>query len=338
MSAEIEFLHPWVLALLPLALMPLAPRRGDALAFSDTGLLPRDGWGRAMGMLARALAVVAIASLIVALAAPGRPETLEPRIGRGAEILLLIDRSRSMDEPMLPSDWREISPYEIRHQTHSRGERKAKAARRLLAEFVAQRPHDRFALSFFSASTLRVVPFTQRGEVVQAGIAAGGLGRGLSDTDVGRALIDAIARFDERRYTGSRIILLVSDGGARLTSEVRQAIAEGLQRQRVALYWLYLKGFNRPDLDDIEEASEAIPEIALHRFFERLKTPYRAYQAASPEDLAAAVVDVGRQQNFPLEFEERVPRHDHSRGFVLTGAIACMLLLVLRGLQVRSWA
>ncbi len=47
---------------------------------------------------------------------------------------------------------------------------------------------------------------------------------------------------------------------------------------------------------------------SLHRFFQTLRTPYRAYQAEAPEDLARAVADVGRQQNFPLDFIEQVPR------------------------------
>ncbi len=334
----LDFLHPWLLVLLPLALLPFVTRGVDALPYPHLGWLPPDPLGRAAGLLLRLLAALLIASLVIALAAPGEAETVESRTGRGAEILLLIDRSRSMDEHMLPDDWRTLSPYDIRHQTLSRGQIKSQAARELLSSFVAQRPDDRFAVSFFSASTLHVVPFTQHDEVVQAGITAGGVHRGLSETDVGRALISAIARFDQRPYSGSRIILLVSDGGARLDEDTRQAIRAGLERQRVALYWLYLKGFNRPDLDVPDEASAAIPEVALNRFFASLPTPYHAYQAESPEDLAAAVADVGRQQNYPLDFEERVPRRDHSRAFVVAGLLLAALLLGLQRFRLERWA
>jgi len=333
----IDFLHPWLLALLPLALLPLVARGADALPYPHLGWLPPDPLGHAAGLLLRILTALLIACLVIALAAPGEAEKVETRTGRGAEILLLIDRSRSMDEHMLPDDWRTLSPYDIRHQTLSRGQIKSQAARELLSSFVAQRPDDRFAVSFFSASTLHVVPFTQHDEAVQAGITAGGVHRGLSETDVGRALISAIARFDRRPYSGSRIILLVSDGGARLDEDTRQAIRAGLERQRVALYWLYLKGFNRPELDMPGEASDAIPEVALHRFFASLPTPYHAYQAESPEDLAAAVADVGRQQNYPLDFEERVPRRDHSRGFVAAGLLLGALLLVLQRFRLERW-
>lgn len=338
MIGGVDFLHPWVLAALPLALLPLARRGADRLPFPDLRWLPADPLGRALGVLWRALAATAIGSLVIALAAPGRAESVEPRTGRGAEILLLIDRSRSMDEHMLPSDWRELNPEFLRQLANERGELKSSAARRLLTDFVAQRPHDRFAVSFFSASILHAVPFTQHGEVVAAGIAAGGVGRGLSSTDVGNALISAIARFDHRRYTGSRIILLVSDGAAHLDMITQRAIEAGLQRNRVTLYWLYLKAFGRPDLNSAGAEAEKIPEVALHRFFESLPTPYRAYQAESPEDLAAAVAEVGRQQNFPLDFEERIPRRDHSRPFVAAGALACLALLGLSVARIRSWA
>lgn len=336
MIAGIDFLRPGLLLLLPLALLPLLARGVDALPYPHTGWLPADALGRSAGHALRLLAALLIACLVIALASPGTPETVAARTGRGAEIQLLIDRSRSMDERMLPSDWRSLSPHEIRHQTLSRGPVKAQAARELLAAFVAQRPDDRFAVSFFSASTLHVVPFTQHDEVVQAGIAAGGVHRGLSETDVGGALISSIGRFDKRPYSGSRIILLVSDGGARLDEDTRRAIRAGLEHHRIALYWIYLKGFNRPDLDTPGEASEAIPEVALHRFFEGLPTPYHAYQAESSEDLAAAVADVGRQQNYPLDFEERIPRQDHGRAFVQAGLVLALLLLALGRLRIGA--
>ncbi len=71
--------------------------------------------------------------------------------------------------------------------------------------------------------------------------------------------------------------------------------------------------------------------------FQSLPVTYRLYQADSPEDLAKAVAEVGRQQNFPLDFEERVPRQDHSRLFFSLAALCCALLLVYRSLLLRSW-
>jgi mxaC protein len=298
--------------------------------------LPRDHAGQIAGWLWRMLASLAIFSTVVALAGPGKPQTQVPRVGRGAEILVLMDRSRSMDDHMLPSDWRKYDRSLLLYHL-SRGQPKAKVARDLLARFVVQRPDDRFGLMFFSTKPLSVVSFTQHDEVVQAGIAAADIGRGLANTEVGRALLAAISEFNGRIYSGSRIILLVSDGGAYLDGPTQQRIMAGLARNRIALYWIYLRSYNSPTLDDAATENGNAPEIALHKFFQTLRTPYRAYQAEVPEDLAKAVADVGQQQNFPLDFLEQVPRQDFSRRCIAIAAVCCVLLLFGRSLAIRSW-
>ena len=336
MTTSFDFAHPWALLLLPLAVLPLLRRRRDTLPFSYAPWLPRDPLGEIAGWLWRILATVAIFSTVIALAGLGKPQTQVSRVGRGAEILVLMDRSRSMDDHMLPSDWRKYDRSFLLHHL-SRGLPKAKVARDLLAKFVAQRPDDRFALMFFSTKPLSVVSFTQHDEVVQAGIAAADIGRGLANTEVGRALLAAIAEFDRRAYSGSRIILLVSDGGAYLDEPTKHRVLAGLARNRIALYWIYLRSYNSPTLDNTDPDWANAPEMALHTFFQSLRTPYRAYQAEAPEDLAKAVADVGRQQNFPLDFLEEVPRQDFSRRFIAVAAICCLLLLIGRSLALRSW-
>jgi mxaC protein len=338
MSTNLDISHPWVLLLLPLALLPLMRARSDTLLFSYLPWLPTDPAGRVAGWLRRALAVLSIASIVVGLAGPGRPQTQIARTGRGAEIVVLIDRSRSMDQRMLPSDWRTIDPIIRTQQSWNRGPQKSKTARELLSHFVAQRPDDRFSLMFFSGGPLPVVPFTQHGDVVQAGITAGGTGPGLSSTDIGRALLAAIAEFDAREYTGSRAILLVSDGGAQLDPPTRRRIVAGLERNRIALYWLYLRSINGANLDTDDPQSDAVAEVAMHHFFQSLSTPYHAYQASEPKDLAQAVADVGRQQNLPLDYLERVPRRDYDRICFALGAFSCLMLLTFSAVQLRSWS
>ena len=335
--SPLDFAHPWALALAPLALLPLLRSRAGRLPFSYVPWLPRDGMGRFASFLWRGLAALAMLGIVLALAGPGIPQTEVTRTGHGAEILVLIDRSRSMDLRMLPANWRQIDPLIRTQQAWNNGPQKSKTARDLLAKFVSERPDDRFSLMFFSTGPLPVVPFTQHDDIVQAGITAGGIGRGLSDTDVGRAMLAAIHEFEQRAYSGSRIILLVSDGGAQLDPPTRTRIQAGLTRNRIALYWLYLRSINSPNLETQEPDAEAVPEIALRRFFQGLRTPYRAYQAEEKGDLERAVADVGRQQNLPLDFTEQVPRRDFSRECLLEAILSCLLLLVHRALQLRSW-
>lgn len=333
----IELLRPWVLLLLPLALLPLLRRRRETLGYSYLGWLPKDRLGRVAGLLGTAFAVGAILCVVIALAGPGRPQTQVARTGHGAEIIVLMDRSRSMDLRMMPSDWRTIDPIIRTQQAWHRGPQKSKTARDFLSQFIAERSDDRFSLVFFSGGPLLAVPFTQDDIVLQAGIAAAGIGVGLNETDVGRALVRAIGEFDDRPYSGSRIILLVSDGGAHLDTATGTRIAAGLARNRISLYWVYLRSINSPPLEGDDPRTEMAPEIALHRFFEKLQTPYRAYQAEVPEDFARAVADVGRQQNLPLDYYERIPRKDYSRHLLGAAGFCCLMLLIYRALQLRSW-
>src|SRR5687768_6370516 len=164
-----------------------------------------------------------------------------------------------MDDHMLPSNWRSLDPNVL---LHHKGRQKSEVARELLSKFVAQRPDDRFSLMYFSNRPLSVVPFTEHAAVMQAGIAAGGTGRGLADTEVGPALSAAIEVFDDRAYSGSRIILLVSDGGAHLDEMTRTRIQSVLARNRIALYWLYLRSYNSARLDAQDERWENAPEMA----------------------------------------------------------------------------
>ena len=338
MTPHLDFLHPWALLLLPLAALPLLRARHDTLPFSHLPWLPPDPAGRILGWLRTVAAMLAMTCIVVGLANPGRPQTQVLRTGRGAEIVVLIDRSRSMDNRMLPSDWRTIDPIIRTQQSWNRGPQKSKTARELLSDFVAQRPEDRFSLMFFSGGPLPVVPFTQHGEVVQAGITAGGTGPGLSSTDVGRALLAAIAEFDVREYTGSRAILLVSDGGAQLDPPTRRRITAGMTRNRIALYWLYLRSINGASLDDTDPQADSIAEVALHHFFQSMGTSYHAYQVSEPKDLVQAVADVGKQQNLPLDYLERIPRQSYAKVCFALAALACVALLGLGTLQLRSWS
>ena len=80
-----------------------------------------------------------------------------------------------------------------------------------------------------------------------------------------------------------------------------------------------------------------MPEVSLHRFFQTLPGAYRAYEADDPQGLARAVADVGRQQNFPLDYAERVPRRDFSRIALAVTAACCALLLAVRAITLGAW-
>ena len=326
MTSPIDFAQPWALLLLPLALLPLLRRRGDTLSFSHVGWLPVDQLGRAVGLVWRGCAVLTILSIVVGLAGPGRSNLQVLRTGTGAEILILMDRSSSMDDTM------------GRQPIDSRGMSKNEVARRALTRFVDERPNDRLAFMMFGISPVPVVRFTANHRIIQDAIAGTSIGRGMPDTQLDRGLRAAIGQFDGRRYDARRAIVLVSDGGARLDPQARKEIEEGLARNQIDLYFVYLRsGVYSPDLRAIA-ANDASAEAELHRFFVTLKSPYHWYQASDADAMAAAMADINRQQKYQVSFVERLPRQDRSSYCFAAALIFCTLLLVLHVIQVRSWA
>jgi len=93
-----NFDTPWLLALLPLALLPWWARPRHALSNGWLAMMPRDRASDAISFALRAASVGALAALIVGAAGPYRPEYTVQKVGKGAEIVLVLDRSRSMDQ------------------------------------------------------------------------------------------------------------------------------------------------------------------------------------------------------------------------------------------------
>jgi mxaC protein len=125
--------HPLVLVLLVFCLPPLL---GLGFRWSDFPSLlaaPRDGTSNALDWALRVLAAIPVAALTLALAGLHEGQQTVQRVGRGAHIVVVLDRSLSMDEPFAV----------VGEKAH---ESKTAAASRLLTDFFARRPHDSFAI------------------------------------------------------------------------------------------------------------------------------------------------------------------------------------------------
>lgn len=337
----------WLLVL-PLAALPwwrgqgvlLTPRR-----FSHLGLWPQDAPSRHLQQGLRAAASLSLAGLVLALAGPYRPEYEVERQGQGAEIVLLLDRSRSMDQSFTNGAGplnRFTANYSVASDRPATDRQsKAETARQLLAAFTAGRRNDRFGMVLFSAMPLKVLDFTQKPEAIQAAIAAGAVGRGVSDTDIGQALLEGVAMFDQRAYTGSRVLLLVSDGGDHVEPTVRERFAQLMRRHRVSLVWIYIRSPRSPGLmaDAVAppENADTVPEYFLHRFFQSLPTPYRAYEAENPQALERAIADVDRLENLPITYTDTVPRRELAPACLGLALLGLLALLLARQMQLRSW-
>ena len=328
------FLHPWFLLALPLAALPfLAPVR-DPLVWSDLALLPEDPAADRLSRLLQCAAALAIAATTLALSAPYLPEATFSRIGRGAEIVLLLDRSRSMDQNFGPAT-------NTLHEGDARiDESKAKIAKRLIAAFTAGRPNDVFSMIDFTNIAIPTLEFTQKRDAVQSAIRAADVGKGLADTDIGHALEAAGERFSDRMYTGSRIVMLVSDGGGQIEPDLRKYLTQLYKRNRIALYWIYIRSFYSPPLTgplDTPENEDAVPERFLNKFFSGIGIPYHAYEAQNPEALKGAIDDVGRLEAHPITISDVTPRRDLSPWLFVVAAVLTGGLAWAKFLERRAW-
>ena len=328
---NISFAVPWVLALLLLAVLPLLRQPAQRRTFPWLGLLPRDRWSDAVGFVLRVVHALAIALVVIALARPYRLDEPTQRVGRGAEIVILLDRSRSMDQAY------NFESGQERVTRWQRGEPKASVARRLLAQFAARRTEDRFALVAFSTQPIPVLGLTRKPELIAAALAASDMRPALGDTDIGRGLLGAIRTFDNQPYRGSRVIMLASDGGGHIDEEMQREIAARLKQARITLYWLYIRSFGAPSLlanssTIAADTADVVAEQSLHRFFAMMGSPYRAFQAESATALQEAIDEVGRLESAPLEYAEVQPRHEFE--LLLFGA-ALVAVLVL--VAARRW-
>ncbi|GAB4068473.1 VWA domain-containing protein [Ancylobacter sonchi] len=313
--------HPLLLGLLVLAALPLAASPLIRQGIPSVFLAPADGLSRAVSLSLRLAGSVAILAIVLGLAGLHRREQMIARQGTGAHLVLLLDRSSSMD-----NSFADRAPS---------GDQEAKSvvAKRLLDDFVARRARDRIGVAAFSTSPMPVLPLTDHHEVVRAAIAA--IDRpGLAFTDVGRGLALALSSFADDEDEASRAILLVSDGAALIDRKVQETLRDAVARTPVHLYWLFLRSrgakgiFEEPPPG--ENTPQANPERHLHLFFQSLGVPYRAFEATSPRAVEQAIAEIDRQETRPITYFERVPRRDLARPAFAVAAGATTLLLLAK--------
>lgn len=324
------FNFPWVLWLLPLALLPILLERAHTRSYSWLEMLPSDPLSNLIGLLLKILAALSLAATIIGLSGPHSLEQQIERIGVGAQIVLVIDRSASMDDPFAggTADGRV-------------GETKSVAASRLMTDFVNARKNDMIGMITFSNSAMYVLPLTESREAVLAAIKATA-GNSLFQTNIGGGLTSAVPLFEKVPDSGSRAIILLSDGAGRMGSDAQQKLRDWLQRYNINLYWIVLRQPSGISIFDPKyenySGDDPLPaEVELHDFFKTLRTPFHAYEAEDPKSLAAAMADINQKEKKPIKYLEKIPGRDFTQLCYFIAALMIALLLSVKYLEVRTW-
>ena len=322
------FSHPWMLWLLPLALLPLIFQRAHSKSYSWLDMLPADPLSDLIGLILKILAVLILTFIILGLSAPHSNQQLVERIGVGAQITLVLDRSASMDDPFSGS-----TPTTV-------GETKSAAASRLITQFVQSRQNDMLGMITFSNSAMYVLPLTENKEAIVAAVRATA-GNALFQTNIGSGLTSAAGLFDKVPDSGSRAVILLSDGAGRIDSNTQQKIKDWFDRMHLSLYWIVLRqpgGLSIFDQNYKPQEDQPLPpEIELHEFFKTFKTPFNAYEAEDPKTLQLAIDDINRKEKKPIKYLHKIPGKDFSTLCFTIAAIMIALLLGMKYIEVKTW-
>lgn len=299
----IAFEIPWALSGLLLILLPLLSTGVKPTSHPWLAVLPPDPVSVLFSAGIRLIGTLTLAALILGLSGIHLKEQQIERIGHGAHIVMLLDRSSSMDNTFAGK------------APNGMDESKSAAARRLLSAFVDKRRQDRIGIAAYSTSPLFVMPLTENKQAIQAAISAMAT-PALAYTNISKGLAMALSFFEQQPLvTGARVLLLVSDGAAAIDPDSELELRKLFKEKQVRLYWVFLRAQNSPGLyakpeSSREDTAEAMPERYLNLFFSSLNIPYQAYEAESPEAMKQAILDIDQLENQPLHYYERIPKRD----------------------------
>jgi mxaC protein len=323
----IAFETPWFLAGLLLTLLPLFKTGIKPVAYSWLVMLPPDPLSVFFSGGLRLIGMATVAALILGLSGIYLKEQQIERVGHGAHIVMLLDRSISMDTTFAGK------------APNGAEESKSVAAKRLLSRFVDKRQQDRIGIAAYSTSPMFIMPLTENKQAIQSAISAMSA-PALAYTNISKGLAMALSFFERQPITGARVLLLVSDGAAAIDPESELELRKLFKESQVRLYWIFMRTQNSPGLFTVPDNSrddnaDAMPERYLNLFFSSLNIPYQAYEAESPKAMQQAIHDIDQLENRSLQYFEHIPKRDLTDVCYRWATAMLVLLFVLKFLEVR---
>lgn len=325
--SDVDFGQKWAFLLL-LALPVVAylsfhaeRRRSPTLAYSRAGALstiPQGIFGYLVH-LPRALRLVALGLLVIALARPQKRSSEESEV-EGIDIVIALDVSNSMQETDLEPD-------------------RLTAAKKVIDDFVRRRPSDRIALVIFGKEAFTQCPLTLDTRALRNLLADVRLG--LIDgqgTAIGNALGTSLNRL--RKSTAkSRVIVLVTDGDDNASKLDPRQAAKFAQTLGVRIFTILigqdsLAATQPPIADPFGNFAARRPRYPVNpRLLEEIAqqtggVPYLATdQVALQRRFQAILEDLDRSK-----LKSQVPRFIELYGIVLPPALLLLLLEIILSL------
>lgn len=344
---SLYFFKPELLWFLPFALLPLLTNGINTFSFPGLEDWPRDWISETMRWVIRCLASLALVTLLIAAAAPYTEGGVTTRVGEGAEIVIVLDRSGSMSEGLKGREYNRQAAEAGESDAHFLS--KIEAARSVLLNFMQQRPADTFGMVAFNAAPISVAPLSSDRQLAEAALLSA-QSQSTGFTALGRALGLALDYFEGRPYTATRLILLVSDGDALIEKEDQEILKQEFMRQRAQLMWIYVRGERELSIldtviaGDNEIITQADKDFAareqsasMHQVFGQLGVPYQAFEVDSEEGFNSAITAVARATNKPTRYEYRLPRQDYGGYFYVAALLLLAVLIWVKRIEIKHW-
>jgi hypothetical protein len=167
-----NLLTPWALLLLPLALLPFWLKGHQGKVYTWLELMPEDKLSDRLNLAIKVTTSLLLVSIVLALTSPhGHDEKIQ-RIGKGAQTVMVIDRSVSMDHPFAGDNSGHVA------------EIKSVTARRIITQFIDSRPDDMMGVVGFTNSALYGVKITTNRDAIHSAILAA-TSPSLNQTNIG---------------------------------------------------------------------------------------------------------------------------------------------------------
>lgn len=321
-----SLLHPWALLLLPLVVTPFIFKSHQGQLYSWIEIMPEDKVSEMANLVVKIITALILLTIILAIASPQGESKKEQKVGKGAQTVLVIDRSVSMDHP-----------FAGQSNSGRAAEIKSAAARRLITAFIDSRPDDMMGVVGFTNSALYGMKITSNRDAIHAAINAA-TGSALNQTNIGAGITQAVGLFDHIQSSGSRAVILLSDGAGKLSPHVKYKINKQFAEKKLNLYWIVLR-----EPDDISiftknsSVENVMPDsIVLDRYFKSLKIKYKAFEADNPTALESALQYIDSKEKNLIQYSITIPGRDYSKTLIVIAIILSLLILVIKNLKVHS--
>lgn len=325
---NISFARPWFFALfllLPVMIAWYILKRKKAQPVIRVSQLQATGlgsWKNVFQHFPFLLRLLAMSSIIVAMAQPQTITDQQHAEGEGIDIVLCIDVSGSMTA-------QDFSPNRL------------EAAKRVAIDFVSRRPTDRIGIVIFSGESFTLCPVTSDHGVITSSIQNIHNGMLEDGTAIGSGLATSV---DRLRNSGSKskVVLLLTDGennGGLIDPKTAKEIAKSFSI-RVYTIGMASEGYapqpvNTPTGIAIDRQKIAIDETLLKEIASETGGSY--FRAKDNQSLSAIYNDIDKMEKSRVEIINSVKYNDKFLPLVLLAIFFLLLEMVLNYVVLRRF-